>query len=131
MNTVIASSVAGVVFSVFGGPWSIVWLLTTGLWIMGWRGMFIKAGRTGWLAFIPIYNIFVLLRIVGKPHWWFVLYIVPIVNIWTTLVIAIDLAKSYGKTWEYGVLWLWLFNFIGYMMLAYDDATYRGHARHL
>ena len=34
-----------------------------------WR-IFTKAGQPGWAAIVPIYNIYVLLQIVGRPGWW-------------------------------------------------------------
>ena len=40
-----------------------------------------KAGRKGWEGIVPIYNIYVMLQIVGKPTWWLILYLIPIVNI--------------------------------------------------
>ena len=33
-----------------------------------WK-IFEKAGKPGWAAIIPIYNIIILLEIVGKPVW--------------------------------------------------------------
>ena len=45
-----------------------------------WR-VFTKAGEPGWACLVPIYNVLVLLRIIGKPAWWIVLMLVPLVNI--------------------------------------------------
>jgi hypothetical protein len=41
---------------------------------------------------------------------------------------AIDLAKSFGKDAAYGVLLLWLFNVIGYLILGFGAAEYKGPA---
>ena len=61
-----------------------------------WK-IFEKAGEEGWQAIIPIYNMYVLLKIVGKPGWWLILMLIPIVNyvfvIWTYNM----LSKSFGK----------------------------------
>ncbi|MFJ6671236.1 DUF5684 domain-containing protein [Actinosynnema sp. NPDC091369] len=92
-----------------------------------WK-VFTKAGRPGWAAIIPIYNIYVQLKIVGRPGWWLILFIIPVVNIIISLIVAIDLAKSFGKGTGFGVVGLWLFGFIGYPMLAFGSATYRGPA---
>src|SRR6266851_559821 len=35
----------------------------------------------GWLAWIPIANLFLMLTIAQKPAWWFVLCLIPLVNI--------------------------------------------------
>ena len=52
-----------------------------------WK-IFEKAGEAGWQALIPIYNCYVLIKITGKPGWWLLLWLIPIVNyvfiIWTT-----------------------------------------------
>ena len=39
--------------------------------------IFKKAGRNGWEAIIPFYNIFVLVEISGLAKWWFILLIAP------------------------------------------------------
>ncbi|MHC5068307.1 MAG: DUF5684 domain-containing protein, partial [Planctomycetota bacterium] len=37
-----------------------------------WR-IFTKAGQPGWAAIVPIYNVIVYLKVVGKPMWWLIL----------------------------------------------------------
>ncbi len=90
-----------------------------------WR-TFTKAGQPGWAAIIPIYNIYVLLQIVGRPGWWLILYFIPFVNIIVGLLVSIDLAKSFGKSAAWGVILLFFFNIIGYLILGFGDATYKG-----
>lgn len=87
-----------------------------------WR-IFTKAGKPGWAAIIPFYNTIVLLQIVGRPIWWFVLLLIPFVNFIFWIIVAHDTSKSFGK----GVgttLLLILLPFIGYPMLAWGDAAY-------
>ena len=45
-----------------------------------WK-VYTKAGQSGWAVLIPFYNLYILLKIVGKPGWWLLLLLVPIVNI--------------------------------------------------
>ena len=45
-----------------------------------WK-IFTKAGKPGWAAIVPIYNIIVLLEIVNKPLWWIVLFFIPLVTL--------------------------------------------------
>ncbi len=85
-----------------------------------------KAGRKWWEAIIPIYNVIVLLKIVGRPIWWVLLLLVPFVNLVVTVILAVDLAKVFKKDAAFGVLLLWLLSFIGYPMLAFGSATYAG-----
>jgi hypothetical protein len=39
-----------------------------------WK-VFEKAGKPGWASIIPIYNVIVMLEIVGKPIWWLIMFI--------------------------------------------------------
>lgn len=89
-----------------------------------WR-VFSKAGQPGWAALIPIYNMIVLVKIAGRPVWWFLLMFIPIVNIIVGLVLAIDIAKNFGKSTAFG-LGLFLFGFVFYPILGFGDAEYVG-----
>jgi hypothetical protein len=40
--------------------------------------------------------------------------------------VSIDVAKAFGKSAAFGVIGLWLFSIIGYLMLGFGDATYQG-----
>jgi len=84
-----------------------------------WK-IFEKAGEEGWKAIIPIYNMYVLLKIVGKPGWWLVLMIIPLVNyvfiIWTYNM----LSKSFGKD-EGFTVGLVLLGIIFFPILGFGD----------
>ncbi len=56
-----------------------------------------KAGKPAWAAFIPGYNQFVKLQIIGKPIWWLVLLYLPVIGVLVWVAMAIELAKAYGK----------------------------------
>lgn len=86
-----------------------------------------KANQPGWACLIPIYGSIVTLKIVGKPWWWFLLFLFPVVNI-VFLVWAINLlSKSYGKSEGFTVGMIFL-PFIFYPILGFGDATYQGPA---
>jgi len=89
-----------------------------------WK-IFEKAGKPGWAAIIPIYNIIVLLEIVGKPVWWIILMFIPFVNLFIFIYLAHLLSKSFGKDIVMTIL-LIILPFVGYPMLAFGDATYGG-----
>lgn len=110
----------------FGGLGSICWLVFVVLIIAGFWKTFEKAGKPGWGAIIPIYNIYLLCEIAGKPGWWVLLYFIPFVNIIVSLLVMIDVAKAFGKDTLYGVVLLWLFNAIGFLLLGFGDAQYIG-----
>lgn len=93
---------------------------------VGWR-LFEKAGKAGWKILIPIYNLVVACRIAGRPGWWVVLFLIPVVNLLPAVLVPIDIAKSFGKGTGFGV-GLILLGFIFYPVLALGDATYQGPA---
>ena len=111
---------------IFSGFYIFLYLLVAILMIAALWKVFSKAGEAGWKAIIPFYNIYILLKIVGRPGWWLILYIIPLVQIVISLVVAIDLAKSFGKSDVFGVVGLWLFSIIGYLMLGFGSAEYKG-----
>ena len=57
-----------------------------------------------WLAWIPIANILLMLQIAQKPLWWFVLILIPIVNIVISLLIWMKIAERRGKPNWVGIL---------------------------
>jgi hypothetical protein len=99
---------------------AIVVLLIAAAW-----QIFTKAGEAGWKCLIPIYNTLVLLKIVGRDWWWILLLLIPILNIVIWLIIALDLAKSFGKGGGFGV-GLFFLSFIFGPILGFGSATYVG-----
>lgn len=89
---------------------------------VGWK-IFTKAGKPGWAAIVPIYNIIVMLEIVNRPLWWIILMFIPIANIVVSIVLAVDLAKSFGKGLGYAI-GLILLPIIFYPVLAFGSAQY-------
>ena len=91
-----------------------------------WK-IFVKAGKPGWAAIIPIYNFIVLLEIVGKPLWWIVLFLIPFVNyiflIWTINLLSLSFGKDTGFT--LGLIFL---GPIFIPILGFGKAEYKGPA---
>ena len=96
--------------------------------IAGMWKTFEKAGKPGWGAIIPIYNIILLLEIAGRPLWWFFLLLIPVVNFVVAIIVAIDVARNFGKGAGFG-LGLALLSFIFYPILGFSDAQYQGVTR--
>lgn len=90
-----------------------------------WK-LFEKAGEAGWKSIIPIYNAYILFKLAGRNGWGILLMLIPIVNIVIWVMVAIDLAKHFGKSTAFGVLGLVLFPFVGYLMLGFGEAKYVG-----
>lgn len=64
---------------------------------IGLYKLFEKAGRPGWEGLVPIYNIYVMLKLSGRPMWWLALMLLPGINILVLIGIIVDFVKSYGK----------------------------------
>jgi uncharacterized membrane protein YoaK (UPF0700 family) len=95
--------------------------------IAGFWKVFTKAGKPGWAAIVPIYNIIVLLQIANKPLWWILLFFIPLVNIVMAVFVGIAVAKNFGKGEGFGI-GLGLLGFIFYPILGFGDAQYQGTA---
>jgi Family of unknown function (DUF5684) len=89
-----------------------------------WK-VFTKAGRPGWAAIIPIYNIYVWCKIVGRPGWWVILMLIPLVNIIVGIMVCIDMAKSFGKGVGFGI-GIALLGIIFLPILGFGSAQYQG-----
>jgi hypothetical protein len=103
----------------------VVSLLIAAVIIVAYWRLFEKAGQAGWKSLIPLYNAYILLKIVGRPGWWLVLYLIPIVNFVIAIVVMLDLAKSFGRSAAFGI-GLLLLSFIFVPILAFGTSQYLG-----
>ena len=108
-----------------GAGSSIIGLLIGILVIAGLWKVFTKAGKPGWAAIIPIYNLIVLLQIAGKPLWWIVLFCIPIVNFVVAIMVFINVAKAFGKGTGFALGLLFL-SPIFIPILGFGSAQYIG-----
>lgn len=56
--------------------------------IAGLWKFFEKAGEKGWKAVVPIYNFYVWIKILKKPWWWLIIFLIPGVGFMMTMVMA-------------------------------------------
>ncbi|MFB9926803.1 DUF5684 domain-containing protein [Amycolatopsis halotolerans] len=104
----------------FGSGGVVVTVLTiVALWLV-----FAKAGYPGWAAIIPIYNVYVWLKVAGRSGWWLLLLLVPLVNLVVVIVVSLDIARAFGKSGVFGFFGLFLFSIIGYLILGFGRARY-------
>lgn len=110
--------------AIFGVLLVPIIIITVIMVIAHWK-IFEKAGKPGWAAIIPIYNIIVLLEIIGKPIWWIFLMIFPCTSfifvIWATNL----LSKSFGQS-EGFTVGLLLLGVVFYPVLAFGNYQYLG-----
>lgn len=85
-----------------------------------WK-LYIKAGRKYWEAIIPIYNAFILMKIINRPKWWVLLLFIPVVNQIMFPVIWVETIRSFRKniikdTWLVVFtlgFYIWYINYAG------------------
>ncbi len=90
-----SSALIGGMFGAFAGAMvvvGIVGLIIAILQIIAWWRLFTKAGEKGWKSIIPIYNVYVFMKIIGMNFWkWFIGYVV--------LTILVNVGSSANITW--------------------------------
>ncbi|MFG6402663.1 MULTISPECIES: DUF5684 domain-containing protein [unclassified Microbacterium] len=88
-----------------------------------WR-VFEKAGFAGWLAIIPIVNVFFLVKIAGFSGWYTLLYLIPIVNIVFHIIVSLRTGKAFGHGAVFSIVLLWIFAAIGYLIIGFGSDRY-------
>jgi magnesium-transporting ATPase (P-type) len=77
-------------------------------------------GKSFVLFIIPIVNLFYLLKVAGKPLWWFILFLIPIVNLVIVVLVWMSICEKLGKPGWWGILLLIpIVNLIIMLMLAF------------
>jgi hypothetical protein len=99
---------------------AVIVLIIAGNWMV-----FTKANEAGWKSIIPIWNMIVLLRIVGRPVWWIVLLLIPFVNIVVLIIIWRELSRSFGQGVGFTV-GLFFLPFIFLPILGFGSSSYHG-----
>jgi hypothetical protein len=91
-----------------------------------WK-IYSKANQPGWACLIPIYNIWIVLKIIGKPGWWLLMIFIPFVNLIFAIWMINLMSKSFGKS-EGFTIGLLLLPLIFYPILGFGSANYIGPA---
>ena len=108
--------------------------------VIGHYKLFKKAGKSGWSAFIPVYNTYVGCQICGINTMWvfillvasflsiiipFLSFILTICSLYFRIIFSISMAKSFGKS-EAFALGLIFLGPIFYLILGFSDSMYIG-----
>jgi hypothetical protein len=112
---------------IFGGVFWLIWVVWVVLVIAGYWKIFTKAGEAGWKSIIPIWDILILLKIVGRPWWWIILLLIPCVGFVVAILLMLDLAKSFGKGAGFAIGLILLHPIFG-IILGFGDSRYQGPA---
>ena len=88
--------------------------------------IFKKAGQPQWKAWVPVYNQWTLLQLGGKPGWWALVMLIPIVQIVGIVMLYISMYNIGLKLQKSGafVLWAIFFPLVWYVWLAVDKSVW-------
>ncbi len=117
-----SSAIAWLGAAWFVWAFSVVWLI---LAIAGYWKVFNKAGEAGWKSIVPIWNTLVWLKIIGRPWWWLLLFLIPVVNLVVLVVCMLDTSKSYGHGFGFAVGLLFLTPLF-FIILGWGKSAYIG-----
>jgi len=106
-------------------PLLIIGLAVAVLMIVSIWYVFVKAAEPGWAILIPIYNILIMIKIAGKPWWFILLMLIPIVNIVIEIMVLHGISKNFGKDAGFTV-GLVLLGFIFFPILGFGKSQYIG-----
>ena len=111
--------------SVGAGLGAFFWIILVALYLYFAFTQYKIAHKCGchdsaWWAWVPIMNTFLLIKMAQKEWWWFVLCLVPIVNIVVFAMLWIQVAKLAGHAPIWGVLVLLpVINFVAIGVMAF------------
>lgn len=91
-----------------------------------WR-LFVKSNQPGLAAIVPVWDVIATLRIVGRPGWHILLFLVPVFNVYFAFKLLIEVAQSFGKRDAIDYVFVIVFNLF-YLLnlgLAYNE-EYQG-----
>jgi len=77
--------------------WLIFFIIIQFVHGLGTWKLYKSAGYNPSLAFFPIYNAIILMKIIRRPGWWVILLFIPIINLLIFPVVWVETARSFGK----------------------------------
>ena len=89
----------------------------------GLSKLFLKSGIDSWKAFVPIYNFYLLAKLLNKPSWWCLIMIVPGVNIIMYGVYGFNVARAFNKPSNQDLLFASILPYLFFVKLGYDDTA--------
>ena len=78
----------------------------------------------GILVWLPVVQLFPLIRAAGMSPWWFVAYLVPLLNLVAQVLWSLNIAKARGKSIWVGVLLMVpIAGFFAFLYLAFSEGA--------
>jgi hypothetical protein len=72
-------------------------IVVSAVGFLGKVALFSKANQPFWAAFVPIYDVIITMRIVGRPDAHAFLMLIPVYNIYFAFLVCTELAQAFGK----------------------------------
>ncbi|MFY7811738.1 MAG: signal peptidase I [Flavobacterium sp.] len=105
--------------------WILFFFIIQVIHFLGTWKLYQKAGRKAWEALVPIYNAYILLKIIQRPVWWIVILFIPIVNVIFLPVLWVETIRSFRKyTTLDTILVIVTLGFYIYYVNYFLDVTY-------
>lgn len=89
----------------------------------GLSKLFVKAGLEAWKAYVPVYNFYVLAKLLDKPSWWCLIMIVPGVNIIMYGVYGFNVARAFNKPSNNDLLFASILPYIFFVKIGHDETA--------
>ena len=114
-------------YDFLGGGLYIILVVFTFIGIVAQWSLYEKCGQPGVACIVPIWNLIVWLRIVGRPAWQILLLLVPVYNIYFFFKVFIEICRCFGKTSKLDYFMVVVFNapYVIYLGLS-ADTEYQG-----
>ena len=77
--------------------WILFFFALQGVHFLGTWKLYKAVGFQAWQAAVPIYNAFILMKIIKRPAWWVILLFIPTINLILFGVIWVETLRSFGK----------------------------------
>jgi hypothetical protein len=74
----------------------VVSLVSTVIQIAGMWKTFGKAGERGWGAIVPIYNVYLMVKVADKPWYYMILFLIPPINVILYLYVQWEVGDKFG-----------------------------------
>ena len=94
---------------------------------VGLYKLFEKAGVSGWKGLIPIYGWYEVIKLIGRPAWWFGLLFLPVIGFIIQVGIYVDMLRCFGKSGlkDYTLGLVFSFIYLPYIGFS-SDVKYQG-----
>ena len=76
--------------------WTLFFFLLQIVHFLGTWKLYKTAGFHSWQALIPIYNAYILMKIIRRPTWWVLLLFIPTINLIMFIIIWVEILRSFG-----------------------------------